>query len=181
MNSSVSSTDKKPAVGGAIPQYSLPRILFMFAWPAIVFIVLIYTAGPLFAPPDGPVPTWVFLTVSMLANGSELLAAVIILRREGYSLRFDKALRERIHWRLPSTVKQWGMAILVFVLVFAGIKTLGALTPQIAEWASLPAWMPVSLNPAIAHADIAEKYPDVIASREHHLPHCCARFPQFYF
>jgi membrane protease YdiL (CAAX protease family) len=136
----------------------------MFAWPAAVFILLIYTAGPLLAPPDGPVPTWVFLSVSMLANGSEFLAALIILRREGYPLRFDQALRERINWRLPSTVKQWGMAVLVFVLVFAGIKTLGALTPPIAEWAGLPAWMPVSLNPAMAHADIADKYSDVLLS-----------------
>jgi membrane protease YdiL (CAAX protease family) len=164
VNSSISSTEKNPTVGGPVPQYSLPGILFMFAWPAAVFVLLIYIAGPIFAPPDGPVPTWVFFSVSLLANGSEFLAAVLILRREGYSLRFDQALRDRIHWRLPSTVRQWGTAILIFVLVFAGIKTLGALTPQIAEWAGLPAWMPGSLNPAMAQADIAAKYPDVALS-----------------
>lgn len=161
MNALVSSTGKNPAVGGPVPQYSLPKILFMFAWPAAVFLLLIYIAGPVFAPPDGPVPTWVYLTISMLANGSELLAAVIILRREGYSLRFHRALRARIHWRFPSTWKQWGMAVLVFILVFAGIKTLGALTPHIAAWADLPAWMPGFLNPSLPYMDIAEKYRDV--------------------
>ena len=161
MNSSVSSTENNPASGGTVPQYSLTRILFMFAWPAAVFILLIYIAGPLFAPPDGPIPTWVYLSVSMLANGSELLAAVIILRREGHSLRFNQALRDRINWRLPSTGKQWGMAALVFVLVFVGIKTLGALTPHIAAWANLPAWMPSFMNPSLPQMDIAEKYRDV--------------------
>jgi len=117
-----------------IPQYRLGQIILMFAWPAVWFAFLVYTAGPLFAPTGGSVPTWAYLTVSIMGNGAELIAALVILRREGYPLSLrSPALRERINWRLPNTGKKWAAVAVVFVAVFLGTVVLGSLIPHIAR------------------------------------------------
>ena len=52
---------ESPRDEGGIPQYGLPMILFMFAWPAAWFGFMIYVIGPLFLlRPDGTLPTWGF-------------------------------------------------------------------------------------------------------------------------
>ena len=41
-----------------IPQYSLSKILFMYAWPLAWFAFLLYVIAPLFLRPDGTLPLW---------------------------------------------------------------------------------------------------------------------------
>jgi hypothetical protein len=85
--SRIVSVGTKQAPGSAaVPQYSLPVILLMFAWPAAWFAFLIYGFAPRFVTPEGLTPTWTYLTVSILGNGAELAAALLILRHEGYRL-----------------------------------------------------------------------------------------------
>ena len=92
-----------PADELAIPQYSLSKILFMYAWPLAWFAFLIYVIAPLFLRPDGTLPLWGNNLVNFLGHGAELIVALIILRREGYRLTF-KSLRKRINARFPDKV-----------------------------------------------------------------------------
>ena len=78
-----------------IPQYKLWQILLMFSWPAAWFMFLIYIVGRQFIPEGGVTPTWVLMAVIVLGTGAELVAGLVLLRREGYSLTFT-ALRDRI-------------------------------------------------------------------------------------
>jgi membrane protease YdiL (CAAX protease family) len=125
-----------------------------------LFIALIYICGPLFASSSGLLPTWVYLSVSILANGAEMLAALLILRKEGFSLNFNKSFRDRINWRFPNTWKQWGLVFFIFILTFIGIKLLSGVTSQLALAANIPSWMS-QVNPNIHFDNYADKYPDV--------------------
>lgn len=83
-----------------VPQYGLGAILLMFAWPAVWFTLLIYVIGRLFVPEGGATPTWFLLLVIVLGTGAELVAGLVLLRREGYRMSLD-ALRDRIRLRWP--------------------------------------------------------------------------------
>ena len=88
--------DTKPSAEKLhIPQYSLPMILFMFTWPAVWFIILIYIAGKAFIPEGGTTPTWLMIAIIVLGTGAELAAGLVLLRREGYDLTFS-SLQDRI-------------------------------------------------------------------------------------
>lgn len=145
-----------------IPQYSLGQIIFMFAWPAVWFLVLIYGLGPLFAPMNKPVSTPVFLGVAFLGNGAELIVALILLRREGYRLSLG-ALRERVRLRWPAGWKQWGLALVVFVV--AGGLSLAA--NPLSKWlATVPGFIPPAFWPPISNPNapitgIADVFPDI--------------------
>ena len=55
-----------------IPQYNLPQILFMYAWPIAWFMFLIYVVGPYFVTPDGTFPLWAENLIGLLGNGAEI-------------------------------------------------------------------------------------------------------------
>ena len=93
-----------------IQQYKLWQILFMFLWPAVWFSFLIYVVGWRFIPEGGVTPTWVMLAVTVLGTGAELVAGLVLLRREGYSLTFA-ALRDRIRWKWPKSWQAWLIAL----------------------------------------------------------------------
>jgi membrane protease YdiL (CAAX protease family) len=146
----------------SIPQYSLGKIILLFAWPALWFMVLAYGLGPLFAPANKPVPSPIFFAVAFLGNGAELIVALILLRREGYRLS-PGALRERIRLRWPTGWKRWGLALAVFVV--AG--TLSILANPMSKWlATVPGfippafWPPIS-NPTAKVTGVADVFPDI--------------------
>jgi membrane protease YdiL (CAAX protease family) len=147
---------------GGIPQYRLPMILFMFAWPLAWFSFLIYVIGPMLLRPDGSIPTWVVLMISFLGNGAELAVALIVLRREGYRLTL-KALRERINWRLPDKLWKWVAALVVFVAAFALTMFTGQFNANLATVPGFipPDWFPAIMNPLEEVNSIQEAYPDI--------------------
>jgi len=90
-----------------ILQFSLPQILFMYAWPIAWFMFLIYVVGPYFVSPDGTFPLWAENLIGLLGNGAEITVAILILRREGYRLT-SKDLLARINMRFPDKLWKWG-------------------------------------------------------------------------
>ena len=90
-----------------IPQYKPGTILLMFAWPSAWFTFLIYIVGRQFIPTGGTTPTWLLLMIIALGTGAELIAGLVLLRREGYKLTIS-ALRDRIRWRWPQGWKALG-------------------------------------------------------------------------
>jgi hypothetical protein len=95
--STVDSNTQISASEEGIPQYSLPMILFMFAWPAAWFMFLIWVVSPAlfgFPEPGKFISTWLFFGIATLGNAAELIVALILLRREGYKLTW-RDLRDR--------------------------------------------------------------------------------------
>jgi len=130
----------------------------MFAWPIVWFVFLIYVIGPMMLRADGTVPTWAVILISMLGNGAELTAALIIFRREGYRLTLS-ALRERINWRWPKNWKIWAAFAGVFVLGFSFSMLLSPTAQSIAKVSSIPDWMPG--HPLKEINSLQEGYPDI--------------------
>ena len=124
-----------------IPQYSLSKILFMYAWPLAWFAFLIYVIAPLFLRPDGTLPLWSNNLVNFLGHGAELIVALIILRREGYRLTF-KSLRKRINARFPDKVWKWAACVGAFGVAVAAVLLLSPLETGIAAVLPPPDWMP---------------------------------------
>ena len=130
-----------------IPQYSLPKILFMYAWPLAWFAFLIYVIAPLFLRPDGTLPLWGENLVNFLGHGAELIVALIILRREGYrlnatALRSRSNLRARINWHFPDKAWKWAACVGAFVVAVAAVLLLLPLETEIAAILPPPDWMP---------------------------------------
>lgn len=141
-----------------IPQFRLPMILFMFAWPIAWFAFLIYGLGPIFLRADGTIPSWVVILVSLLGNGAELTVALIIFKREGYRLTFA-ALRERINWRWPRGWKAWGAFLLFFVFAFSVAMMISPAAESIANITPVPDWMPG--HPLKEIDSLQAGYPDI--------------------
>lgn len=100
--------------------------------------------------------------MAILGNGAELVAALVLLRREGYPLTL-RGLRERARLRFPKGWKKWALAITVMDLAFG----LSALTGPINKTvASTPGfippeyWLPVT-NPNVEVTSIEGLFPDV--------------------
>ena len=81
------------SVQSEIQQFGFWTIILMFAWPAVWFTFLIYVIGRLFIPEGGTTPTWFLMTVIVLGTGAELVAGLVLLRREGYKLAISFAAR----------------------------------------------------------------------------------------
>ena len=147
----------------AVPQYRLPAILFMFAWPAVWFSFLIYVVGRQFIPQGRVTPTWVLLAVTVLGTGAELIAGLVLLRREGHSLTIG-ALRERIRWRWPAGWKSWMIAIAVLVLGMVVSMMMGGANRSLAAVPGFlpPEWWPAVSNPTIRVTGAADAFPDII-------------------
>jgi membrane protease YdiL (CAAX protease family) len=145
-----------------IPQYKLGTILLMFAWPAIWFTFLIYVIGKQFIPTDGTTPTWLLMTITVLGTGAELVAGLVLLRREGYKLSIN-ALRDRIHWRWPKGRKAWVLAVIVFILGMSLSIMMGPVNRSLASVPRFvpPEWWPAGSNPTIPVESAADVFPDV--------------------
>ena len=125
----------------AIPQFSLPKILLMYAWPVAWFMFLIYVVGPAFVRPDGTYPLWAYNLIGVLGNGAELIAALLIFRREGHRLT-PKALRERINLRFPNKLWKWAACVGAFVVAVGLVLLAVPLEAKIATLLPPPDWMP---------------------------------------
>jgi membrane protease YdiL (CAAX protease family) len=151
---------KQPAA--AIPQLSLWGILWMFAWPALWYLFLIYGLGQLFIPAGGTTPTWYFLFVLAVGTGAELVAGLVLLRREGYPLTLV-GLRDRIRLYWPKGWKSWGLAVLLLILGIVLSTLMGPVSKALAGVPGFvpPAWWPAASNPNIQVKSVADVFPDV--------------------
>lgn len=137
INRNFSGSDKD----GSIPQYNLFQILLMYAWPIVWFMFLIYGIGPIFVKPDGTFPVWAENLIGLLGNGAELVAAIFILRKEGYRLK-SKNLRDRINLKFPKKFWKWAACIGAFIIAFGGVLALLPLEAKLANLIPPPDWIP---------------------------------------
>ena len=145
-----------------VPQFKLGQIIFMFAWPATWFTFLIYIVGRQFISEGGTTPTWLLLTITALGTGAELVAGLILLRREGYKLTFSD-LRDRIRWGWPKGKKAWIMAGIVFILGMSLSMAMGPVNRGLASVPGFvpPGWWPAASNPLIPAKSALDVFPDV--------------------
>jgi membrane protease YdiL (CAAX protease family) len=145
-----------------VPQDGLWTIIMMFAWPAIWYTALIYGIRPLVVPGDVAPPTWFFLAIIVLGPGAEMVAGLLLLRREGYRLTVN-ALQDRIRLHWPKDLKAWGLAIAVLVLGFGLSMAMGPLNRALAGVPGFvpPVWWPPASNPTVEINSAAEVFPDI--------------------
>jgi membrane protease YdiL (CAAX protease family) len=165
MSITVEASKSEPRVESvSVPQYNLLTILFMFAWPAAFYMFLIYVIAPIFfTPVPGEfLPTWIFLGVIALGGGAELIVALVLLRREGYSLTVDD-LRDRLRLRWPKGRKLWGLALVALILAFASGMATAPLATALANVPGFvpPDWWPPMSNPTVEITDVTGFFPDV--------------------
>jgi membrane protease YdiL (CAAX protease family) len=134
----------------------------MFAWPAVWYTFLIYIVGRQFIPAGGTTPTWLRLLIIVLGGGAELVAALVLLRREGYRLT-PKALRHRIRWRWPKGWKAWAVAAVVLVLGMSLSMAAGPVNRALASVPGFvpPEWWGAGSNPTVQVNSAADAFPDV--------------------
>jgi membrane protease YdiL (CAAX protease family) len=147
-----------------IPQYSLPMILFMFAWPAAWFMFLIWVVRPLLfgSPAAGEfLSTYLFFGIATLGNAAELIVALVILRREGYKLTI-RDLRDRARLRWPRNWRKWGL-VLVALAVYAISMQVLSLDEALAKVPGFipPAWWPPMTNPTVEILAPEDLFPDI--------------------
>ena len=145
-----------------IPQYKLGTIILMFTWPALWFTFLIYIVGMQFVPAGGTTPTWVIMGITILGTGAELVAGLVLLRREGYRLTVSE-LRDRIRWRWPKGWKAWALAGVVFILGMSLSMMMGPVNKSLASMPGFvpPEWWPAASNPNVQVTGAADAFPDV--------------------
>jgi membrane protease YdiL (CAAX protease family) len=134
----------------------------MFGWPAVWFTLLIYVVGQRIIPVGGTTPTWLRMLIIVLGTGAELLAGLVLLRREGYRLT-PGALRDRIRWRWPKGWKAWTLAAVVFVLGMSLSMAMGPVSRALASVPGFipPAWWGTGNNPTVQVEGAADVFPDV--------------------
>jgi membrane protease YdiL (CAAX protease family) len=154
------STPKRQA--SKIPQDNLRTILIMFAWPAIWYTLIIYILARPLIPQGATTPTWLRMLILVLGTGAELVAGILLLRREGRGTGLNW-LRQRIRLRWPTGWSMWTVAILVFIL---GMSLSMAMEPANRALASVPGFMPpewwgAASNPTVRVNSAADVFPDV--------------------
>lgn len=147
-----------------IPQYRLPMILFMFAWPAAWFMFLIWVIRPLLFGTPAPgefLNTWLFFGIATLGNAAELIVALVVLRREGYRLTL-RDLRDRARLRLPRGWKAWGL-VPVAIAIYALSIVLAPLNEALARVPGFvpPAWWSPMTNPTVEVTATEDFFPDL--------------------
>jgi hypothetical protein len=145
-----------------VPQYGLGTIILMFAWPAVWFTLLIYVVGRRFLPEGDTTPTWFPLLIIVLGTGAELVAGLVLLRREGYRISIG-GLRDRIRLHWPRGWKAWVLAAIVFIL---GMSLSMAMEPVNRALAAVPGfvppdWWPAASNPTVEVNGAADAFPDI--------------------
>jgi membrane protease YdiL (CAAX protease family) len=145
-----------------VPQYGVVASILMFAWPAVWFTLIIYVVGRQLVPEGGTTPTWVLLMTIVLGTGAELVAGLILLRREGYPLRIS-ALRDRIRWRWPKGWKAWTLAAIVLILGMSLSMAMGPVNRSLANMPGFvpPEWWPSASNPNVKVEGATDVFPDV--------------------
>jgi membrane protease YdiL (CAAX protease family) len=147
---------------GDIPQMGLGTILLMFLWPAAWYTLLIYVIAQPFIQANGTAPTWIQFAIIVLGTGAEMVAGLLLLRREGYRLTLD-SLRERIRWHWPTGWKGWGVALLVLVIGMGLSMAAGPLNKALAGVPGFvpPSWWPAGSNPTVEVTSATQVFPDV--------------------
>ncbi len=146
---------------GGIPQYRLPMILFMFAWPAAWFMFLIWVVRLLLFGNPAPgefLPTYLFFGIATLGNAAELTVALVVLRREGYRLTL-RDLRDRARLRWPRGWRKWGLVLVAVALVAVGMQ-IGSPLATVPGFIA-PSWWPPLTNPTVEITSPEQLFPDV--------------------
>ncbi len=144
----------------AVPQLGIGKILWMFAWPALWYSLLIYGVGRLVIPAGSTTPTWFRLLVIVLGSGAEMAVGLIFLRREGYRLSI-KALGNRLRW--PKDWKAWTLAVVILVLAMSLSIAMGPVNRALASVPGFtpPAWWGAASNPTIEVNGAGDYFPDI--------------------
>jgi hypothetical protein len=90
----------------------------MFLWPALWYTFIIYGLAARLVTEGERMGSWLVLLIGVVPTGAELLAGLLLLRREGYR-RGDNVWGERIRWRWPKGLRAWILIVVVFILAFA--------------------------------------------------------------
>jgi hypothetical protein len=90
----------------------------MFLWPALWYTFIIYGLAARLVTEGERMGSWLVLLIGVVPTGAELLAGLLLLRREGYR-RGDNVWGERIRWRWPKGLRAWILVFVVFILAFA--------------------------------------------------------------
>jgi membrane protease YdiL (CAAX protease family) len=145
-----------------VPQHGLGAILIMFAWPAAWYTLLIYVVGRMFIPEGGSTPTWFLLLIIVLGAGAELVAGLVLLRREGYRISLD-ALRDRIRLHWPKGWRAWLLAVIVLILGMSFSMAMGPVNRTLASAPGFapPEWWPAASNPTVQVSGAADVFPDI--------------------
>ena len=143
-------------------QFNLTTILFMLAWPAAWYLLLIYGLARPLTLSGGVVPTGLFLLVIVLGAGAEGIVGLLLLRHEGFRLG-GAALRQRLHWQWPHGWKTWGLALLVLLVGLGLSLATGPLNTALAHVPGFapPTWWPAASNPLVEINSAADVFPDV--------------------
>jgi membrane protease YdiL (CAAX protease family) len=143
-------------------QFNIWMIIFMFAWPAIWYTILIYVIGRALIPPGGTTPTWYRLVVMTLGPGAELAVGLLLLKREGYSLSLA-SLRDRLRLRWPAGWKAWLLAVVILILGMGLSMAMGPLNSWLASVPGFtpPAWWGPANNPTVQVSGAADVFPDI--------------------
>jgi len=145
----------------SIPQYRLPMILFMFAWPAVWFMFLIWVVRPLLFGNPAPgefLSTWIFFGIATLGNAAELIVALVVLHREGYKLTL-RDLRDRARLRWPRGWKKWGLVLVAVALAVVGSQ-IGSPLATVPGFIP-PAYWPPMTNPTVEITAPEQLFPDI--------------------
>jgi hypothetical protein len=142
-----SSRNNSSVDSGKVVQLGFWRTILMFAWPAVWYLILIYVVGRQFIPPNGTTPTWVFLLIIAFGTGAELAVALIMLKREGYSITM-RSLRDRIRLLWPRGLKAWAIAVGILIVAVALRMAIGPVNRALA---SVPGFVPPAWWPAISN------------------------------
>ena len=150
-----------PAQSG-VTQLEARQIVWMFAWPAAWYTLLIYGLGRLFIPAGGVTPTWFRLLVFVLGGGAELAVGLLLLQREGYRLSRN-ALRDRLRLGWPKGWRAWGLAGVVLIIGLGLSMALEPLNGWLASQPGFtpPAWWGPASNPTVEIRSAADVFPDI--------------------
>jgi membrane protease YdiL (CAAX protease family) len=138
------------------------KIIFMFAWPAIWYTLLIYGIGRMFIPLGGSTPTWLRLLVMVLGPGAELTVGLVLLKSEGYRFTLA-ALRDRLRLHWPTGWKAWLLAVVVLVIGLVLSMVMEPLNSRLAAIPAFapPAWWGPASNPTVQVTGAGDVFPDI--------------------
>jgi membrane protease YdiL (CAAX protease family) len=145
-----------------VSQLGVGTSVLMFVWPALWYTFLIYVLGRQSIPAGGTTPTWFLLLVMALGAGAELVAGLVLLRREGHRLSID-ALHQRIRIRWPKGWKAWTIAGAVLILGISLNMAMGPVNRWLASIPgfTVPQWWGAANNPTIEVYSAVDFFPDI--------------------